>query len=195
MRVLEDLKIGQSVRNMVKGFNSLPDRAKEIMFASMNRLAMLDDNSLKTYWYIIMGDYLDCESPIEKILYVAMDFVYILREKEFENWNFMVFPQAEVEHKSKTYRVDFMVSMEKYEDKIQDVIQKDIVVECDGHEFHQKTKEQVKHDNEREMQIKLAGYDVLRFSGTQIYENPMKCANDIIDYALTKIRRAGDLIG
>lgn len=188
MRVLEDLKVGQSARYMVKGFNSLPDRAKEIMFASMNRLAMLADNSLKTYWSVIMGDYLECESPIEKILYVAMDFVCVLRDKEFGEWNLMIFPQAEVEYQNKTYRVDFMVSMEKYEDKIQDVIQKDIVVECDGHEFHQKTKEQVKHDNEREMQIKLAGYDVLRFSGSQIYEDPIKCANDIIDYALSKIK-------
>lgn len=32
----------------------------------------------------------------------------------------------------------------------------------------------------------VKGYDILRFSGSQIYENPFKCANDIFDYLLAK---------
>ena len=80
MRVLENLKIGKSVKYRIKEFESLPDRAKEIMFAAMDDLSMKNDGPLGTYWAVAMGDYLECESPIEKILYVAVDLVFLLRK-------------------------------------------------------------------------------------------------------------------
>lgn len=189
MRVLEDLKIGKSVKYRIKGLESLPERAKEIMFAAMDDLSMENDGSLSVYWAVAMGNYLECESPIEKILHVAIDFVCVLRLKEFGNWNFVVYPQEEIYYKEKTYRADFVMMAEKYKGNVQDDDVIYFVVECDGHEYHHTTKDQVNRDNERDMQIKLAGYDVLRFSGSQIFRDPFKCANDIIDYALTKISR------
>lgn len=183
MRVLEDLKIGNTKKYMVDNLNSLPDRAKEIMFSAMDRMAHDDNEAFSMYWQVGINSYIECESPIEKILYVAMDIVYILRDHEFGNFSMCIDPQMVIEDKSKTYRVDFGITIYDIEDN-----GITFVVECDGHDFHQKTKQQVKRDNEREMRLKLLGYDVLRFSGTQIYENPMKCANDVIDYALTKIK-------
>lgn len=179
MRVLEDLKIGNADKYMVDMFNSLPDRAKEVMFSVMKRLSFNGAEYLKDYFGYIMGDYSLCKSPIEKILFVAIDFVYLLRSQELPMFD-EITPQYEINDGGKTYFVDFFLLFASKE-----LIK--IVVECDGYEFHQKTKQQVKHDNEREMRIKLLGYDVLRFSGTQIYENPIKCANDIFDYVLTKI--------
>lgn len=55
-------------------------------------------------------------------------------------------------------------------------------------EFHQKTKEQVQKDNEREYDLKMAGYEILRFSGTQIFNNPIKCAEDTYNYIIKKIK-------
>ena len=179
MRVLEDLKIGNADKYLVDMFNSLPDKAKEVMFASIKRLSFDNPEYLKDYFSYIMGDYSSCKSPIEKILFVALDFVYLLRSCELPMLD-EITPQYEINDGEKTYFVDLFLLLESKE-----FIK--IAVECDGYEFHQKTKQQVKHDNEREMRIKLLGYDVLRFSGTQIYENPIKCANDIFDYVLTKI--------
>ena len=66
-----------------------------------------------------------------------------------------------------------------------------MLVECDGHDFHEKTKEQVEKDNEREYELKMAVYEILRFSGSQIYNNPFKCANDVYDYLILKEKRLG----
>lgn len=63
-----------------------------------------------------------------------------------------------------------------------------LVIECDGHEFHQKTKEQVAHDNERELDLKMAGYNVVRFSGSQIYNKPFECAKELYNY-IQKLRK------
>ena len=63
-----------------------------------------------------------------------------------------------------------------------------LVIECDGHEFHKLTKEQVKHDNERDFNLKDCGYDVIHFSGSQIYENPWKCADEVCRYLTQKVK-------
>lgn len=186
MRVLEDLEFD---RIMLDCFETLPERGKEILFSAMYHMCYREDGDLNDFFHMGFTDYTKCESPIEKILCVAVDVVQFMRREEFDNWLFYWIPQCDVEDNNKTYRVDFMLTLEFFSEDYSNRSSVDIVIECDGYEFHQKTKQQVKHDNEREMRIKLLGYDVLRFSGTQIYENPMKCANDIIDYAITKISR------
>lgn len=92
----------------------------------------------------------------------------------------------------KKYCIDFEFNANDYlthpdfEDKIKNKDYK-LAIECDGYEFHQKTKEQVQKDNEREFALKMAGYDVIRFSGTQIYKEPLKCAINTYNYILKHI--------
>lgn len=54
-----------------------------------------------------------------------------------------------------------------------------IVVECDGHDFHEKTKEQAARDKERDREIQIAGYAILRFTGSEIHNNPGDCVDAI----------------
>ena len=56
-----------------------------------------------------------------------------------------------------------------------------IIVECDGHEFHQKSKQQVEKDNQRERDLKKLGYEVVRFSGSEIFKDAEKCVEDLLD--------------
>lgn len=56
-----------------------------------------------------------------------------------------------------------------------------ILVECDGHEFHERTKEQASRDKSRDRELHSAGFLVLRFSGSEIWEDPYKCATQIMD--------------
>ena len=55
-----------------------------------------------------------------------------------------------------------------------------LVVECDGHEFHEKTPEQAKKDKSRDRDLLSRGYPVMRFTGSEIYRYPLKCAEQVV---------------
>lgn len=128
------------------------------------------------------------KSPIEQIFITAFDFYCRFENKK----RIYLFPQKEVVFKDKKYFLDFEFEADDYlsylvfENKIKNKNFK-LAIECDGYEFHQKTKEQVQYDNEREYDLKMAGYEVLRFSGTQIYNNPLKCAEDTYNYIIKRV--------
>ena len=56
-----------------------------------------------------------------------------------------------------------------------------LVVECDGHDFHEKTKEQAARDKSRDREFTRLGYRVIRFSGSEIYRDAEKCIDEISD--------------
>lgn len=92
--------------------------------------------------------------------------------------NSIVF-QAKIEG----YRADFIVDRairQLPENKI--VLGPKVVIECDGHDFHERTKEQAQRDKERDRIIQAAGYFVLRFTGSEIWKSPTKCAAHINDF-------------
>lgn len=94
-------------------------------------------------------------------------------------------------HSSRTgrYRLDFAViaslpCMERIK----------IDVECDGHEWHERTKHQVMRDNLRTQHLKGLGWLVERFSGAQIYADADQCARRVycaIDDEAGKLILAG----
>jgi very-short-patch-repair endonuclease len=56
-----------------------------------------------------------------------------------------------------------------------------LVVEVDGHDFHDRTKEQASYDRKRDRELSLEGYRVIRFTGSDVYNFPDQCTEDI-DY-------------
>jgi very-short-patch-repair endonuclease len=64
------------------------------------------------------------------------------------------------------YRVDFAYEYPK------------IAIEVDGHEYHS-TKEQRGRDAQRDRFIQAEGWRVLRYTGTEVFNNPDKCASEI----------------
>lgn len=72
------------------------------------------------------------------------------------------------------YRVDFLLSVRCYLPE-----RTGIVVECDGHDFHERTKEQAAKDKSRDRRLAELGYVVLRFTGSEIYRNPLACAAQV----------------
>lgn len=54
-----------------------------------------------------------------------------------------------------------------------------LVIECDGHDYHERTKEQAAHDRRRDRDLQREGYMVLRFTGSQIWQAPVACANEV----------------
>lgn len=101
-----------------------------------------------------------CESPIERLLGM---WIYYLTNGQI-NLN----PQRKITTPDgQTFRVDFLID--------------DIIVECDGYDFHDKTKEQATMDKQRDRLLKSVGYEVIRFSGSEIWGNPEKCAKEVIE--------------
>jgi len=58
----------------------------------------------------------------------------------------------------------------------------DIVIECDGHDNHERTKKQAAHDRKRDRFMQTEGYTVLRFTGSELWANPMKCAYEVYNH-------------
>jgi hypothetical protein len=61
-----------------------------------------------------------------------------------------------------------------------------LVVECDGHDFHEKTREQAARDKNRDRELLNAGYPVMRFTGSEIVSSPLKCTNQIMQWMFPK---------
>lgn len=58
-----------------------------------------------------------------------------------------------------------------------------IAVECDGHDFHEKTKEQAQRDKSRDRILSTEVAKVVRFTGSEIHKDPWACANEVLDLA------------
>ncbi len=68
-----------------------------------------------------------------------------------------------------------------------------IFIECDGHDYHEKTKEQAKKDKSKDRMLKIGGLDVIRFTGSEITANPDKCVAEIKKLIDTHKRKLVDL--
>jgi Protein of unknown function (DUF559) len=58
---------------------------------------------------------------------------------------------------------------------------KRMVVECDGHDFHERTQDQARRDRERDRRLQSFGFLVYRFTGREIWEDVFACATQAID--------------
>lgn len=131
-----------------------------------------------------------CESPIEIIFNYFFERVALF---EYKDYMFIVEPQVQIETDNSTYRVDFDIECIKYvfqngEPLPSEERYAEVIVECDGHDFHEKTKEQVKRRNKRDLDLKMEGYDLIHFSGSQIYNEPEECARNTIEYLIKHLK-------
>jgi very-short-patch-repair endonuclease len=62
-----------------------------------------------------------------------------------------------------------------------------VFVECDGHEFHERTKEQARRDRSRDRDVQEACIPILRFTGSEIYRDPRGCGEQIFRVLLGRM--------
>ena len=139
-----------------------------------------------------------CESPIEKMLISSL----LLHVTKNNPGGIMIFPKIAIQNVLKSYESNAPLVTEIYNCSLQTFIQGEkksqkwrvdllfwvpsrracpLVVECDGYEFH-RNKTRFNKDRRRDRDLKLLGLDVVRFSGTEIYKDPVKAAVDLEDY-------------
>ena len=62
-----------------------------------------------------------------------------------------------------------------------------VAIELDGHDFHERTKEQVALRNERDRSAPQAdGWTVLHFSGSELVRDPLKCVQSVLTLCHSK---------
>jgi len=102
------------------------------------------------------------------------DYATISRAFFLKRVPVLVFPQFGID----AYRVDFCAAYLNQENTVSGV-----AVECDGHEFHEKTKEQARRDKSRDRDLLSKGFPVMRYTGSEIWENPLICAEEVASAA------------
>lgn len=146
----------------------------------------------------LQTDHLRGDSPIEKALFLALHTEIDGRLHQFTDvyspppgarfdptfqsdhrvWGCFDLPLiVESQISILQYRVDFLISSGFRG------LGPWLVVECDGHDFHERTKDQAARDRSRDRALQEAGYPVFRFTGAEIWRDPCGCADQIIKWA------------
>lgn len=130
---------------------------------------------------------LECgmQSPIEDLFWIAM----VLRCKaEYEAFNptpelvdgRVVYPHGvyvNPQSKIGPYRVDFLVTREPC---LEVQRTEPVVVELDGHAFHDKDKRQRAYEKARDRFLVKNGCRVLHYTGSEIVADPFKVAHEVM---------------
>lgn len=66
-----------------------------------------------------------------------------------------------------------------------------LAIECDGHEFHDRTKQQAAYDRARDRELLLHNrITTIRFTGSEIFHSAERCADEAIAVYLQLLERA-----
>lgn len=136
-----------------------------------------------------------CESPIERAFLEALIIKSVGRRYEItfpfdaeDGAAFLGdFPcslKITPQWKLKKYRADFLLEFNTPNfgvDTSQNITRR-VIVECDGHDFHEKTKDQAKRDKAKDRAITGSGIPVLRYTGSEIYSDPFKAAEETLEF-------------
>lgn len=123
---------------------------------------------------------LQCQSPIEEIMLGQIIFLYdgynAVRWDEtpdlpkppdaFGTW-------FEIQAPIGQFRADFLFTCHAKGHV------RRLVVECDGHDFHERTKQQAQRDKARDRFMVAEGITVIRFTGSELYREPSECADQL----------------
>lgn len=68
------------------------------------------------------------------------------------------------------------------------------MVECDGHAFHEKTKEQAKRDKKRDRFFQEKNIIILHYTGSEIWNNVFECAEQAISTLIEITTKEADAL-
>jgi hypothetical protein len=139
-----------------------------------------------------------CESPIELMYAAGMEAAGLLYRMERPDAPSLVYvsdnsgpiPPCSVlllpqcSFLDVGYRVDFIAEIAFLEY---------VVIECDGHDFHERTADQAERDRTKDRTLQKMGVDVLRFTGREINRSPIDCARQTIEFLTEVADRAAKI--
>ena len=126
------------------------------------------------------------ESPVEQMFFTEWRFRRFVNKKLEEAY-------LEPQYQDKTtgkYRLDFNVDFIQeayilgrsieYDEVVMQVEPLKLGIEIDSHIWHEKTKEQASYDKERERFLVSKGWRLLRFTGSEVFNNAPKCVDEAL---------------
>jgi len=155
-------------------------------------------------FFDVLNDFLNkTQSPIEELFALKMlksqeafyvqnrinrlPLEYFEKDKQFEEMEatidfygrtLLLIPQFKVQQ---YHTIDFLLYLPKYDIRI--------AIECDGHDFHEKTKEQAKKDKQRDRYLVANNFYIFRYSGSEIYEKGNSIFREIEDFLINLLRK------
>lgn len=160
----------------------------------LKQLGKIEDNVMKHIQNRIENGFIgildrleNCESPIEQIL--ALELGRILDSSILNEFGMLSMDKqiecsfTDKKDKKEKVRVDFLVSFFDRDKEINE----QFVIECDGHDFHDRTKEQAAKDRRRDRYFAKQGIMVIRFTGSEITQDPSWCAREIENIIRTNV--------
>jgi very-short-patch-repair endonuclease len=91
----------------------------------------------------------------------------------------VVEPQKLIRTEGGTYRADVFLYVTRVRVEPEGDQWGPIVVEIDGYEFHERTKEQAARDRKRDRDLVREGIRVVRFTGAEVFHRPFECAREV----------------
>lgn len=168
-QVMPEIKITQDVNDFIKKCSDIVGKHADDTFNQETSLECVEKRM---------------ESPIEHIFYTAfrtlMKINYMRQAEpemykgEFVFYGTDIIPQVQIGD----YRVDFIVCHAP----ILGQPGKNLIVECDSQEFHDRDEKQRRYEKKRERFLQSQGFHIYRFTGSEIKRNPFKVAAESISY-------------
>lgn len=133
-----------------------------------------------------------CQSPLEIIFGAVLTFslrnvaprqlVCCLPadEEKYADFHFLLMPQ----YPWKNYRIDWAI-------KINGADRPLIFVELDGHEFHERTKEQAARDRAKDRAAQAEDITIFRFTGSELYRDPGGCVDQVMRLINSRLPEPG----
>lgn len=133
------------------------------------------------------------KSPLEFDLYLAL-----YEECAYDNFmgttiieNPVTFQAIEAGVPVGKYVTDMLYTYVRYGTENKSTHKVTIAVEVDGHEFHEKTKQQAARDRERDRFFQSNNILVARFTGSEVHKNAKECALKVQTMAKEHLKSAG----
>jgi len=82
------------------------------------------------------------------------------------------------------YRADFLLTLQRIEDLDSGprITQSQLVVECDGFDYHDRTREQAIGDRMRDRALQESGFRIFRYAGPEIWADVFGCARQALGF-------------
>lgn len=123
-------------------------------------------------------------SPIERLFFLALALqckvnvswfeLVPSRDEGYDNTHLQIGNQVSIDG----WKVDYLLTVLS-----DDGVRSHLIVECDGHDYHERTKEQAQRDRERDRRMQEEGYTIYRFTGSELYRGAFGCARQVLRWA------------
>jgi very-short-patch-repair endonuclease len=168
----------------------MTEKIKENVFEFLNfasdDYARIQNDYFSQEMYMNIID-MEITSPIEQIFYIACHVLCAAAHTQInpEPWRdskgndqagigIYMSPQVKIGK----YKVDFLFSFNNQGPK---EFYPDLIVELDGHDFHDKDKNQRAYEKARDRYLVKNGYKVLHFTGSEVVKEPYKVAHEALE--------------